>query len=356
MKGIRLWSVMRSPSGEPRAEALSDQRSTETEQMLEDLLVASPALLLEGLVLVGRQVPTEGGPLDLVGIDPDGRVVVYELKRGTLTRDAVAQVLDYASDLAQQDAQSFARLIEKHSGRNGIDQFDDLLDWYSQEYPNEDNVLSEPPTMVLVGLGVDDRARRIVNFLADAGTNIQLLTFHAFERDGEMLIARHVETSPPRMPAGDVATKQTNQRALTELAKSQGALELLEDTARFVADRLPAYQWPSKTGYTFSLSEKTSEGRPTGRAYVILRVHPRRRATLTLSLPPRTVEVAGVEAEALCEELSDVARRETSFTALEANFTAAIWPGVAEKFAAFLGAVERGWKAKTAQGDAEPDS
>ena len=54
---------------------------------------------MEGLTLVGRQTPTEGGPLDLLGVDADGRLVVFELKRGTLSRDAVAQVVDYASYL-----------------------------------------------------------------------------------------------------------------------------------------------------------------------------------------------------------------------------------------------------------------
>ena len=55
---------------------------------------------MNGLTLIGRQVSTDGGTLDLLGIDADGRLVVFELKRGTLTRDAGAQVRDYASDLA----------------------------------------------------------------------------------------------------------------------------------------------------------------------------------------------------------------------------------------------------------------
>ena len=55
---------------------------------------------MEPLTLVGRQTPTEGGPLDLLGVDGDGKLVVFELKRGTLLRDAVAQILDYASPIS----------------------------------------------------------------------------------------------------------------------------------------------------------------------------------------------------------------------------------------------------------------
>ena len=99
MQKIQLWSVERA-EGKLSATAVESVDNTETEQDLEDLLVASPDLLMEGLTLIGRQVATAGGPLDLLGIDADGRLVVFELKRGTLTRDAVAQALDYASDLA----------------------------------------------------------------------------------------------------------------------------------------------------------------------------------------------------------------------------------------------------------------
>ena len=96
MQKIKLWSVESSGSTR-KATAVADIDTTETEQQLEDLLVNSPDLLMDNLTLVGRQLPTEGGPLDLLGVDTDGRLVVFELKRGTLTRDAVAQALDYAS-------------------------------------------------------------------------------------------------------------------------------------------------------------------------------------------------------------------------------------------------------------------
>ena len=91
-KALRLWTVCEA--GE--VETLSTVREMTTELALEDLLVRNPEMLEPGLQLVGRQTPTETGWLDLLGVDRDGRLVVYELKRGTLARDAVTQVLDYA--------------------------------------------------------------------------------------------------------------------------------------------------------------------------------------------------------------------------------------------------------------------
>ena len=120
---------------------------------------------------------------------------MFELKKGTLTRDAVAQVLDYASDVAALDAVRFGALIEKYSGRLGVDAIEDFADWYRQEHPGESEFPMDRPRMVLVGLGVDDRARRVVNFLAESQVDIQLMTFHAFREDGKLLLARQMEST-----------------------------------------------------------------------------------------------------------------------------------------------------------------
>ena len=220
MQKIQLWSVERA-EGKLSATAVESVDNTETEQDLEDLLVASPDLLMEGLTLIGRQVATAGGPLDLLGIDADGRLVVFELKRGTLTRDAVAQALDYASDLAALDDGSFGALIERHSGRLGVERIEDFADWYRQEHPGPTEFLRDRPRMVLVGLGVDERARRIVNFLAESRVDIQLLTFHAFREGSHLFLARQVESESPQVPDPvATATKESNLRTLHAAAKS----------------------------------------------------------------------------------------------------------------------------------------
>ena len=87
-------------------------------------------MLMPGLTLVGRQMPTDGGVLDLLGVDRDGRLVVFELKKEMLTRDAVAQIIDYCSWLESLTEVELAKHIVEHSGRDGIDKIDDLESWY----------------------------------------------------------------------------------------------------------------------------------------------------------------------------------------------------------------------------------
>ena len=222
MKRIQLWLVSKDGAA-VSAVPVDEVQNTETEQLLEDILVASPELVEPGLKLIGRQVPTDGGPLDLLGVDQNGRLTVFELKRGTLTRDAVAQSLDCASDLKTYEFERLAALVREYSGRIGIDKIEDFEDWYSREYPGSTDALAEAPRIVLIGLGVDDRARRIVQFLAERGTEIQLLTFYGFRRDDQLFLARESVT-PSVREHGTVATKEGNLEALRGRAKGLGLL------------------------------------------------------------------------------------------------------------------------------------
>ena len=309
MKSIQLWSIEQSEG--LKALPLESVDSSETEALLEELLVQSPGLLIPDGTLVGRQLPTEGGPLDLLGVDSDGRLVVFELKRGTLTRDAIAQVLDYASDLAGRDPETLARLIEE-------------------------------PRMILVGLGVDDRALRIVEFLSSSSVDIQLLTFQAFRAGSQTFLARQVETTRS-MSSGDPAaqSKEGNRRILLEKAEQLGVKPLLEDVAKFLADLMSAYQWPGKTSYAFSLAEQTSQSRPTLRSYATLYVNQKEPGALVLHFPSRAADVAGDALTPLIDAVPTAIESGTE-GAVEIGLTASTWPDIEPELRTFLGKLVEG--------------
>lgn len=189
---IRLWA-MEGSGDAVRAVRLKSADRTQSEKMLEDTLVNNPEMLMEGLTLVGRQTPMEGGFLDLLGVDADGRLVVFELKRGTLSREAVAQVIDYASYLDSMADAELANLISERSGSRDIEKIGNFEDWY--EGKSEGDGLSglKPVRMVLVGLGVDATTTRMAQFLAKGGMDFSLLTFQGYTHDGKTLLARQVQ-------------------------------------------------------------------------------------------------------------------------------------------------------------------
>ena len=113
---IGIWEIDRASRAGTK---LGTAERVETEEMLEAVLVANPNMLMRGLKLIGRQVPVPTGYVDLLGLDEDGRLVVFELKREKLTRDAVAQILDYCSCLKALSDSELATLIADRSGKDG---------------------------------------------------------------------------------------------------------------------------------------------------------------------------------------------------------------------------------------------
>ncbi len=344
---IGIWKVS---GGGPlvSAKPLEEMRTTETEQRLEELLVASPDVLMPELTLVGRQVQTSGGPLDLLGVDRDGRLVLFELKRGTLTRDAVAQILDYGSDLQAREPEDIALLVQESSGRHGIEAIKDFADWYQGEFPDVDELPPAGLRLVLVGLGVDDRARRMVNFLAASGIDIQLLTFQAFATDNDTLLARHVETVEPTTrrtsPAG--GTKDANRKLLEQLADAKGVKGLFLETADFIESKLAGYRWPGKTAFTFSLPEMTDQGKPSLRAYASLYVDPAASGRVLFVLTPRAVEIVDSAVEALLKSVPGSSRMTKSWMAFQMPITQASWPTIRDSLERALAELREAWTEK----------
>lgn len=300
MQSIILWRVNdRDPSA--RAELLGSVDQAETEEKLERLLLSNPGLLSDGLVLVGRQNPTAGGPLDLLGVDADGRLVVFELKRGVLTRDAVAQVLDYVSDLDELDAEGRAQHVQDYSGRCDVEKIDDFRAWYDEHFSAGNDAFMQTPRAVLVGLGADDRARRMVDFLATRGIDISLLTFHGFRAGGDLLLARHVDVVPATRSGatGRTYTKAENQRILNETSAKHGCTALLEEAREAIAGALPgSYVWPSATCYGIYLPDLTETGKISNRSYLSVYVDTKRTGMIVLYWPERALRHA---AEAVAE-------------------------------------------------------
>ncbi len=217
MEDIQIWSIDGSQVAQ-----LEPSNQMESELLLEEVLVSNPGLLMEGLILVGRQTPTEGGPLDLLGLDEDGKLVVFELKRGTLSRDAVAQIIDYSSYLNAMDLVDLANHISESSGAHGIDEIEDFKEWYGQDFGELESL--KPLRMFLVGLGVEGTTERMVKYLANGDIDISLLTFHGFLYNGKLLLAKQVEVAgdkgsgsrPPR------PSRSEREKKLDDRAKSSG--------------------------------------------------------------------------------------------------------------------------------------
>ena len=292
MEELKIWTVdgYDSPGG---SEELLTTREMETENRLEKILTKNPDMLENGLDLVGRQVDTKSGPLDLLGVDSDGRLVVFELKRGTLNRNAVAQVIDYASQLNAMNLDVLYRHITERSGNLEIQKIDNFEVWYNNNYPDLGLDALMPPRIVLVGLGVDETTERMVNYLHELGLNVSLLTFHGFKQGSETLLARHVEvdSSDPDDPP-----TETHEQRFIERAQNSGTMLLVESvTKTFVNQRRHSPKF--KVTYAtkrkhFNLNYSWHQGSWSPKSAATLFVDPVDQRAVNIGFHPVAVELA----------------------------------------------------------------
>ena len=257
MDEVKIWAL----DGDSNVTPLASKDRTDTESLLEETLVKNPDLLIPGLRLVSRQTPTEGGPLDLLGVDEDGRLVVFELKRGTLSRDAVAQILDYASDLDAKNDVALAEHIAANSGEGGIDRIEDFEEWYGENTEGQSLDSLRPLRLFLIGLGADERTARMVRFLAEnTGMDISLLTFHGFTYDGKTLLARQIEVEATEEPGsrGKRLTAEETRERLKRNLEASGVSETFSAVeSMFEEIWLRFSTYPGVWGHSLKLRGRT---------------------------------------------------------------------------------------------------
>ena len=158
---IKTWEIK---NGKPVAVESTLAASGRTESLdLEAWIEADLGIVRPGLCLIGRQVMTSSGPLDLLAIDRSGDLVVIELKRDRLPREALAQAIDYASDLATWSIDKISEACVKSTGES-------LEDRFSASFPEvslETTKINDRQRIVLVGFGAETALERMVEWLSE---------------------------------------------------------------------------------------------------------------------------------------------------------------------------------------------
>ena len=292
MDEISIWALKGDEA--EAVEAVDAMSGLDLENRLEETLVRRPEMLEPGIQLVGRQTPTDGGPSDLLGVDAAGQLVVFELKRGRVTRDAVTQCIDYASALDAMDPEEeLAKHITEHSGAHGIEKIDNFKAWYREQYEEQyaENELSGllPPRLVLVGLGVDDRAERMARFLQVGGIDFSVLTFYGFQHNGETLLARQVEVehAPAIETRRRKPTTPEKRNALQNWLTEHGMKELFDTILNTLNSSLPnAYPlYPSHHTVSLNMSIISDSGNYSNSAFCKIRVGGPNENTISVILP-----------------------------------------------------------------------
>ncbi len=190
------------------------------EKHLESWIENDPELLQGGLTVVGRQVHLIGGIADLLALDTQGRWVVIEVKRGTIYRDAIVQVLDYAASIGELPGTKLREIVDTYLTSRG-DRLDKVLDLHqeSQIFSDEDREVK----LIVVGTGRESGVQRVIKFLAErSNLDVSLVSFQVFAlANGENILGRELTETEPRLPT-DETSEQATAEEICGIADSQG--------------------------------------------------------------------------------------------------------------------------------------
>ena len=183
---IRTWQIING-----NLEAVNTSLKAEGRKELTDLepwITSNPEIVGSEILIIGHQVTSKSGFIDLLGIDKSGNTVIVELKRGKLPREALAQAIDYASDVSEWSVEKLSEICSNENDKS-------LEDLFSENFPDVDienlNVNSTQ-RIILLGFKVESSLERMIEWLSDGfGVNVNAVVLNYIKTaGGEELLAR----------------------------------------------------------------------------------------------------------------------------------------------------------------------
>ena len=187
-----LWRVD-SGSPVPVAETvLSSEQKLEKD--LEGWIAKDPSILGEPLLIIGRQVVVQGmnDRLDLLALDPEGKAVVIEVKRGAVKDPVDMQALRYASYLSRWKFSDFELLARETLGHGDADF--NFLDSYQEFCGQHLEEGDEAPTpnhdqrIILIGSRVRERLGSVALWLREHKIDIKVIELRLFKEEDKLLL------------------------------------------------------------------------------------------------------------------------------------------------------------------------
>jgi hypothetical protein len=213
---IKVWQII-NETLEPIETSMVEEKRLE--KHLENWIKTHPEILGENIIIIGEQVSTSGGVIDFLGIDKEtGDLIIIELKRDRLGRDALAQAIDYASEVASWTEEDINERIDK--------KLELIIENLNLEDPNIN--LNQNQRILLVGFSMEDRLQRMIDWLSEKyGMSINaVLLKYVKTKNGEELIAR------------TMVIPEEIEKERTEKQRGQIKIQLSDEPGNYNIDEL----------------------------------------------------------------------------------------------------------------------
>lgn len=185
---IKIWEIKNGTLSTIDSTSMSKEGRREKED-LETWIKTDPSILGEGILLFGEQVQTKSGPVDFLGIDKEGNILVIELKRGKLPRDVLTQAIDYASDVATYTLDKLNEICKDYTKEKNLEE---LFMENFEETDLEAISINQSQRILIVGTEIEESLERMIKWLSEHyGVDINAILFSYVKTSkGEELLAR----------------------------------------------------------------------------------------------------------------------------------------------------------------------
>lgn len=184
--GIRSWQIVDGKLQSIETTLKNEGRKEPYD--LEPWIASNPAIIGNDICIIGRQVISKSGPIDLLGMDKSGDTVIVEMKRDELPRESIAQAIDYASDVADWSVERLSEVCSEYTKKTLEEVFDEAFPDVDLESVNINNT----QRIVLIGFSIGSSLERMTEWLSDTyGVNINAIVLsYVKTKSGDELLTK----------------------------------------------------------------------------------------------------------------------------------------------------------------------
>lgn len=186
-----LWKITDKGPSKVKETKLKEEKLLE--EHLESWIAKDPSILGEPLLVFGRQViiPDTKDRLDLLAVDPNGSIVVIELKRGQLKDPVDIQSLRYASYVSKWDFQDFENTARNYFKKvsDAEFNFNELFESFCTEAGIDDIPdINTDQRIIIVGSAVREKLGSVALWLRGHSIDIKLIEVQAYKEGNDLFI------------------------------------------------------------------------------------------------------------------------------------------------------------------------
>jgi len=186
---IKVWQINDDDKLVPIKTCMAESGRDEPHD-LQTWISNNPELLGDDLLIIGEQVETISGYMDFLAVDSSGNTVIVELKRDLIPREALAQAIDYASDVVNWDYDRLNDICKEYY--EGEPELADLFAEQFELRETETVFFNEKQRILLVGCSITEPLERMIEWLSvNYDVSINAILFRYIKtQSGEELIAK----------------------------------------------------------------------------------------------------------------------------------------------------------------------